>query len=240
VVVTIPDRDVASDGIVVAEHPLGGHAAEHDHLFGPRLLAGVEEPPARDRPRAANQRQVQVRAVQPGEPAFVARLDVHVLMQTFRDVLHAANASNGLGVFRRERRGRPESGLAVTQTLARRRMIVLLHRIVFGVREQRRREERHNTRRAHYRDFFARFRALRDIVIPPERRRRFHGAAAEVVGRLHLVVAGGDDDQIHARGADLIFDGRFGAGADRDHRQHRRNADRHADDGQRRLQPVAP
>ena len=135
-----------------------------------------------------------------------------------------------------------EAGLAVAEPLARRRMIVLLHRVVFGMAssaegrrvldlgcQTARREGRSALRSA------TRGQALR----ASQRRRWLDGAAAEVVRRLHLVVAGGDDDEVHAGGADLILDGGFGAGADGDHRQHGGDADRHAEDRQRRLQPVA-
>jgi len=63
-------------------------------------------------------------------------------------------------------------------------------------------------------------------------------AAAVVLG-LRFVIPRGDDDEVHAGGADLLFDGRFGPRPERDHRQHGRHTDRHADRRQRRLQLVA-
>src|ERR1700733_3184671 len=59
-----------------------------------------------------------------------------------------------------------------------------------------------------------------------------------LIGRilLDLVVAGGDDDQVHSRGAHLVLDRRLGATAESDHRQHGGHADGHPDHGQRSLQ----
>ena len=137
----IPDGDVTADRVLVAEHALGRHAAEHHDLLRLRLLAGAEEPAAAERPRAANQRQTHVRAVEAREPAAVAGFDVDVLVQTLGHVLHAADAANRLGVRRRQRGRRAEAGLAVAEPLTRGRVIVFLHRVVFGMRKQRRRDK---------------------------------------------------------------------------------------------------
>ncbi len=63
--------------------------------------------------------------------------------------------------------------------------------------------------------------------------------AAEILLGLHLVVAGGDDDQVHPGGADLLFDCGLGSRSERDHRQYRSHPDSHAEHGQRGLQLVA-
>ena len=70
---------------------------------------------------------------------LVAGFDVDVLVQTLGHVLHAADAANRVGVCGRQRGRRPEAGFAVAEPLPRGRVIVFLHRVVFGVREQRRR-----------------------------------------------------------------------------------------------------
>ena len=220
----LPDRDRASDRMVRAEQPFRRDRAEHDDLLGARLLARGEESSVAERPRAADLRQLKVGAVEAREPALLARDDVHFLVQPFGDVLDAANAADGLGVGGRERRCRSEARLAVAEPLPRGRVIVLLHRIVF-------RMERDQAKRGR------RKRGTTPFRVP---RRRLDRAAAVVVGRLHLVVARGDDDQVHPGRADLIRDRRLRARADRDHGEHRRDADRHADNRQRRLQPVAP
>ena len=49
------------------------------------------------------------------------------------DELHAAHLANRVGIGRRQRRRGAEPGFDVAEPLARRRMIVLLHRIVFGM-----------------------------------------------------------------------------------------------------------
>ena len=221
-----PDRDLPSHRIRAAEQTLGGDRAEDDHLLGARLLAVGEEAAAAERPGAPNQRQLEIGAVKPREPPRPVGGDVHVLMQALCDILHARNAADRVGVVGGKRRRRAEARFAVAEALTRRRVIVLLHRIVFGVRRKNRLDERQ--------------RATPERIRRLERRRRLDGAAAEVVRRFHLVVARGDHDQVHARRADLVADRGFGAGSNRDHRQHRGDANRHPDDRQRRLQPVAP
>ena len=61
----------------------------------------------------------------------------------------------------------------------------------------------------------------------------------EIVLRLHLVIAGPHDDEVHPGRADLLIDGRLRAAADRDHREHRRDTNRDADHRERALQLVA-
>ncbi len=134
-------------------------------------------------------------------------------------VLHAFDAADRGGVGRGQRRGRAQPGLRVAQPLARRRMVVLFHRVVFGM------ERGEND-----------IRMSRSTMVGS---RLMIDHAAAVVFGLWLVVARGDDDEVHPGGADLLFDGRLGAGAEGDHRQHRRDADGHADRRQRRLQLVA-
>src|ERR1700678_430968 len=51
-----------------------------------------------------------------------------------------------------------------------------------------------------------------------------------------LVVAGGDDDQVHTRGAHLVLNRSLGSAAESDHGEHGGHADGHADHGQRGLQ----
>src|ERR1700677_3888776 len=51
-----------------------------------------------------------------------------------------------------------------------------------------------------------------------------------------LVVAGGDDDQVHSRSTHLILNRRLGTAAKSDHGEHGGHADGHADHGQRGLQ----
>jgi len=62
--------------------------------------------------------------------------------------------------------------------------------------------------------------------------------AAVVRLHLHLVVPGGHHDEVHARRADLLFDRRLGAAADGNHRQDGADANRHAEHGEGRAQPV--
>src|SRR5258708_19945396 len=54
-----------------------------------------------------------------------------------------------------------------------------------------------------------------------------------------LVVARGDDDQIHAGGADLVLDRRLRSAAECNHGENRRHADGHSDHGQCSLQLVS-
>src|ERR1700691_5681 len=51
-----------------------------------------------------------------------------------------------------------------------------------------------------------------------------------------LVVAGGDDDQVHARSTHLVLNRRLGSAAESDHGEHGGHTDGHADHGQRGLQ----
>ena len=62
-------------------------------------------------------------------------------MDALGDILHAADAADGIGVRRHERRRRAEARLGVAEALLRGRVIVLLHRVVFGMRKQRRLED---------------------------------------------------------------------------------------------------
>ncbi|MGC4082605.1 MAG: hypothetical protein QM736_10960 [Vicinamibacterales bacterium] len=55
----------------------------------------------------------------------------------------------------------------------------------------------------------------------------------------HLVVAGCHRDDVHAGRRDLILDGRTRAVADRHHREHRADANRDAEQRQRRPKSVA-
>jgi hypothetical protein len=63
--------------------------------------------------------------------------------------------------------------------------------------------------------------------------------AAEIVFGLELVVARGDDDQVHAGSPDLLLNRRFGAPSERNHRQHRGDPDRHPKHRQGGLQAVS-
>jgi hypothetical protein len=226
----VPERDLSPDRVGVAEDALRRNGAEHDDLVGARLFARGEEAAGAESPRPADERQPHVGAVNAREPALVGALDVHVLMQPFGDVLYARQTTDLLRIRRRQRRRRAEPGLAVAEPLLGGRMIVLFHRVVF-------RMEREPEGRGAV-EIPNRGAQLR-LIAAPQRRRRLDRAAAEIVGRLHLVVAGGDDDQVHAGCLDLIFDRRFGAGADGDHRQDGADAYRHADNGEQRLEAVA-
>jgi hypothetical protein len=101
-----------------------------------RLFAAAEEAALAERPRAADQRQLCIGAVEPREPAFGAGLDVHVLVQAFGHVLDAAKAADGARIGGCQGRGGSEPGLAVAEALLRGRMVVLLHRVVFGMERQ--------------------------------------------------------------------------------------------------------
>ena len=94
----------------------------------------MKKRPDGERPRPADRRQLDVAAVQPVNQRAFARGGVHVLVNPFGDELHAAQAADRLRVGRRQRRRRAETRLGVAEPLPRRRMIVLLHRIVFGVK----------------------------------------------------------------------------------------------------------
>ena len=150
-------------------------------------------------------------------------MDADVLVDAAGHVVHARQLTNRLGIGERHRRRRPEAGFEIAEALARRRMIVLLHRIVFRME-----------------------RDLDDIVVEalervPQRlpcvtlvRDRF-----VAVGHLGPPVAGPDRDLIEAGGAHLLFDRSLRAGANRHHRQHRRHADGDAEHGQAGLQAIA-
>ena len=55
-------------------------------------------------------------------------------MHAFCDVLDAVQFPNRVGIRRRQRRGRAEARLEIAQSLTGGGMIVLLHRVVFGVK----------------------------------------------------------------------------------------------------------
>jgi hypothetical protein len=130
----LPQLDRPAHRVGVAEQLLRDERAEHDDAGPSRLLARREEPAGREGPRSADRGQLDVAAVQPGKPARVARGGVHVLVNPFGDELHAAQAADGLRVRRRQRCRGAQARLGVTKTLPRRRMIVLLHRVVFRVK----------------------------------------------------------------------------------------------------------
>src|SRR5947208_10765259 len=71
--------------------------------------------------------------MQTREPPFRAGFHVHVLVHAFGDILDAAQPANRIGVGRRKRRRGSQSRFGVAEPLARRRMIVLFHRVVFGM-----------------------------------------------------------------------------------------------------------
>jgi len=129
----LPEQDLPAHGIGVAEQLLRDERAEHDDRRETRLLARREETARRERPRPPDGRQLDVAAVEAREPALVAGGDVHVLVNPLGHVLDAAQPADRIGVGRRQRRRRAKSGLAVPEALTRRRVIVLLHGVVFWV-----------------------------------------------------------------------------------------------------------
>ena len=62
---------------------------------------------------------------------FSPEVHAHVLVDAAGDVLHAGHLANRIGIVERHRRRRAEAGFEIAEPLARGRMIVLLHRIVF-------------------------------------------------------------------------------------------------------------
>ena len=80
--------------LLFPEQPLGGDDTQHDHLSARDCSLALKKRPSSN-PGATDQRQLQVGAVQPGEQGWtgvIGVLDMDVLVQSFRHVLHAAMA----------------------------------------------------------------------------------------------------------------------------------------------------
>ena len=166
-------------------------------------------------PRSADQRQRNIVAVQAREPAFGAIDNVRVVMKSLGDILDAFDFADGVGIGRRERGRRAEPRFGVAEALAGGGMVVLFHRVVFGM--PHRDKER--------------------PVVFEQVALLFHRAC--IVVRFRFVIAGGDDDGVHPGRAYLVLDRGLRAAAKRDHGQNRRHADGDSDHGERRLQFVA-
>ena len=150
-------------------------------------------------------------------------MHAHVLVDAAGDVLHAVHLADRVGIVERHRRRGAETGLEIAQPLARGRMVVLLHRIVFRMKG-----------------------GLEHVVAEPIERvfQRFArialvGDGFVAVGDFRPPVAGANRNLVEAGRAHLLLDRSLGAGADRHHRQHGGHADGDAEHRQAGLQPVA-
>src|SRR4030095_7606262 len=131
----VPDAYLTTDSVHTGPKDLlANDAAEHQHLLGIPLLATTEETSMLKCPRAPNLRNLQIGAVQAGEPSPVAMDDTRVFVNSRRHVLNAANlVSYCVCIGTAQRRRGAESCRRIAEPLTCGRMIVLLHRIVFGM-----------------------------------------------------------------------------------------------------------
>src|SRR5260370_3498835 len=113
----LPDGDRLADNLLLAEQLLTGHRSENHGLIGLCLLTLGVEPALGKDPRAPNFGQREVVAVNPREPALLARQYVNILMDAFGNELHTGQLSDGAGVAGAQSRGGPESGFGVSQPL---------------------------------------------------------------------------------------------------------------------------
>ena len=150
-------------------------------------------------------------------------MHTHVLVDATGHVLHAGQLPQGLGIIERHGRGRAEASLKIAEALTRRRVVVLLHRVVFRMERNRQ----------HI--------IIQAIERMPQRLARIalvgHGFVA--LGHLGTPVAGPNRDLVQAGGAHLLLDGPLRSGTHRHHGQHRRHTHRNAQHRQDGLQPVA-
>ncbi len=144
-------------------------------------------------------------------------------MNTAGDVLHARHLADRVGIGKRHRRRRPETGFKITEPLPCGRVIVLFHRIVFRVKGCLHHIVLDSIERVLQR--FARITLVRDRLI--------------ALRLLRLPVAGADRDLVEAGGADLLLDRTLRARANCHHREHRGDAHRDAQHRERGLQAVA-
>ena len=184
-----------------AEQTLVRDRAEHDDLLAVLGFAIREKPAGLEHPASPDAGQIGFGAMQSREPALIAQHHASRLVDAGRDVLHAAHLrSNRHRIVAGQRGGGAKAGGRIAEPLARGRMVVLLHRIVFGVRDQR--------------DIVGD--GERDIVGIEPAVVIFDAAGAALA--FHLVVSGHDGDDVHAGGHHLLFDRRARAIADGHHR----------------------
>jgi hypothetical protein len=137
------------------------------------------------------------------------------------DILDAADLlANRFRVSAGQRGSRPEPRGRITQPLPRSRVIVLFHRVVFGMIRSE--------------DYI--WSGL--MVLGLMSRLMIHDAAT-VVGHCRLVIARRDDDDVEARRHDLLLNRGLRAPAKCRRRHHGADADRHAEHRQCSLEAVA-
>src|SRR5260370_7971260 len=127
----LPDGDRLADSLPLAEQILTGYRSENHDLIGLCLLTLGIEPALGKDPRAPNFGQREVVAVNPREPALLARQYVNILMDAFGNELHTGQLSDGAGVTVAQRPGCPQSAFRASHPLPGQWVVMLFERIAF-------------------------------------------------------------------------------------------------------------